>query len=196
MLFSWVRFDFVRIRLAFSYYYRHPCKRPASDKQAIWNMISLNKTRPSSNTSEIIKLYDKLKDYMVYWWILQAQYVSNDPSYLNCNKSECSKTIGDDCALRTCSGSITFHYINIRTDLEFVFFTGGFDTPCILKRSQPLKFANPNMPLYGHLSSVDSTGTSVSRNYFKHSIVRKCYVSQDVTVVPFLLDEGNMGQWR
>ncbi|KAL0919246.1 hypothetical protein M5K25_011329 [Dendrobium thyrsiflorum] len=93
---------------------------------------------------------------------VKAQYLSNDPSYLNCNKQEC-KLYGEDnnCSIQTCSGSVTFHFVNIRTELEFVFFTGGFDTPCILKRSQPIGFANPNQPLYGHLSSVDSTGTTM-----------------------------------
>ncbi|CAN1344543.1 Probable inactive purple acid phosphatase 27 [Linum perenne] len=47
------------------------------------------------------------------------------------------------------------------TDVEFVFFTGGFDAPCILTRSGPLKFANPNQPLYSHISSIDSSGTSM-----------------------------------
>jgi len=65
--------------------------------------------------------------------------------------------------LNTCSGSLKFHVINIRTEIEFVFFAGGFDIPCILTRSNPVKFANPKQPLYGHLSSIDSTGTSVSK---------------------------------
>jgi hypothetical protein len=34
-----------------------------------------------------------------------------------------------------CSGSLTFHVINIRTDIEFVLFSGGFDVPCILKKA-------------------------------------------------------------
>ncbi|KAB1227536.1 putative inactive purple acid phosphatase 1, partial [Morella rubra] len=65
------------------------------------------------------------------------------------------------CIVSTCSGSITFHVVNIRTDIEFVFFTGEFATPCILTTTSPLSFANPNMPLYGHLSSVDSSETSM-----------------------------------
>ncbi|KAK1385438.1 hypothetical protein POM88_023173 [Heracleum sosnowskyi] len=60
-----------------------------------------------------------------------------------------------------CNASLQFHVINIRTDIEFVFFSGGFVTPCILKRSTPRAFANPNTPLYGHLSSIDSTGNSM-----------------------------------
>ncbi|KAJ7005106.1 inactive purple acid phosphatase 27 [Populus alba x Populus x berolinensis] len=59
------------------------------------------------------------------------------------------------------SGTISFHVINIRTDIEFVFFSGGFETPCILTRSGPMKFSNPNQPLHGHISSIDSTATSM-----------------------------------
>ncbi|ERN05081.1 probable inactive purple acid phosphatase 27 isoform X1 [Amborella trichopoda] len=92
---------------------------------------------------------------------VKAQFLSMDPSYLKCGKKECRTHASNVCVLRTCSGSITFHVVNIRTDIEFVFFTGGFETPCILRRSQPLKFANPKMPLYGHLSSIDSTATSM-----------------------------------
>ena len=73
--------------------------------------------------------------------------------------------------LNTCCGSLKFHVINIRTEIEFVFFAGGFDTPCILTRSNPVKFANPKQPLYGHLSSIDSTGTSVSNKNFAITLV-------------------------
>ncbi|KAB1216264.1 putative inactive purple acid phosphatase 27 [Morella rubra] len=89
---------------------------------------------------------------------VKAQYLSNDPNYLSCANTQCQD---DACLIVTCIGTLTFHTVNIRTDVEFVFFTGGFDTPCILCRSSPLTFANPNMPLYGHLSSVDSSGTSM-----------------------------------
>lgn len=94
---------------------------------------------------------------------VKAAYMSNDPDYLSCKKKECKqyKNRMSQCAVSTCSGSLTFHVINIRTDIEFVFFSGGFDFPCILKKANPLKFANPNKPLYGHLSSIDSTGTSM-----------------------------------
>ncbi|KAL0435149.1 UNVERIFIED_CONTAM: hypothetical protein Sradi_0222800 [Sesamum radiatum] len=92
----------------------------------------------------------------------QAQYVSNDPDYLNCSKKECKKyDESGECVLTTCGAALSFHVINIRTDIEFVLFGGGFQTPCILKRSLPLAFANPNNPLHGHISSTDSTGTSV-----------------------------------
>ncbi|XP_061353586.1 probable inactive purple acid phosphatase 27 [Gastrolobium bilobum] len=79
---------------------------------------------------------------------VKAQYMKNDPDYLNCTTT-------------TCSGSIQFHVINIRSDIEFVFFSGGFLEPCIVGRSMPLSFASPKRPLYGHLSSIDSTGTSM-----------------------------------
>ncbi|KAG6630331.1 hypothetical protein CIPAW_13G010400 [Carya illinoinensis] len=92
---------------------------------------------------------------------VKAQYMSNDPDYLNCTKKECKKYKHGKCVKSTCSGSLRFHVINIRTDIEFVFFAGGFETPCVLTRSNPLNFANANQPLYGHLSSIDSTGTSM-----------------------------------
>ncbi|KAJ3669229.1 hypothetical protein LUZ60_011179 [Juncus effusus] len=92
---------------------------------------------------------------------VKAQFLSNDPSFLSCKNRVCRDRLGDDCIIHTCSGSVTFHVINIRTELEFVLFSGGFDAPCVLKRSGPIQFANPAMPLYGHLSSIDSTGTSM-----------------------------------
>lgn len=103
---------------------------------------------------------------MSFWYDMQAQFLSNDPSYLSCKK-ECKSYSGKECALRNCSGSVTFHVVNFRTDIKFVFFTGGFVTPCVLRRSDPIGFANPDSPLYGHLSSIDSTGTSVSRISFQ-----------------------------
>ncbi|KAJ6804802.1 nucleotide pyrophosphatase/phosphodiesterase-like [Iris pallida] len=92
---------------------------------------------------------------------VKAQYLSKDPSYLSCKKNECRTYEDGECVVRTCNASLTFHVVNIRTDIEFVFFTGGFATPCVLRRSVPISFANPSMPLYGHLSSIDSTGTSM-----------------------------------
>lgn len=88
--------------------------------------------------------------------------MKNDPDYLSCKNKECKKEQNGKCSVTTCSGSLKFHVINIRTDIEFVFFTGGFLTPFLAGRSAPLGFANPNMPLYGHLSSIDSTATSVT----------------------------------
>ncbi|XVE90779.1 hypothetical protein DITRI_Ditri20bG0104200 [Diplodiscus trichospermus] len=92
---------------------------------------------------------------------VKAKYVSSDPSYLSCKKKECKKYSNGKCEVATCSGSVTFHVINIRSDIEFLFFSGGFLKPCVLRRTNPLKFSNPNAPLYGHLSSIDSTGTSL-----------------------------------
>ncbi|KAH6766104.1 hypothetical protein C2S52_017087 [Perilla frutescens var. hirtella] len=76
------------------------------------------------------------------------------------NKKEC-KMVAGKCVVKTCAAALTFHVVNIRTDIEFVMFSGGFNTPCILRRSDPVSFANPNRPLYAHLSSVDSTATSM-----------------------------------
>lgn len=92
---------------------------------------------------------------------VKAQYVRNDGDYLSCKKKECKKYVKGVCVLTTCKATLTFHVINIRTDIEFVFFAGGFVTPCILARSKPLSFTNPNKPLYAHLSSIDSTATSM-----------------------------------
>ncbi|KAF3794713.1 putative inactive purple acid phosphatase 24 [Nymphaea thermarum] len=50
---------------------------------------------------------------------------------------------------------------DVETDIGFVLFHGGFDAPCVLKRSNTLRFDNPLMPLYPHLSSLDSTSTSM-----------------------------------
>lgn len=94
--------------------------------------------------------------------MLQAQYASNDPGYLGCKNKECKQRDSrGKCTVKTCSATLQFHVINIRTDIEFVFFAGGFITPCILKRTTPTSFANPKKPLYAHLSSIDSTGNSV-----------------------------------
>ncbi|KAL8144464.1 hypothetical protein V2J09_017496 [Rumex salicifolius] len=92
---------------------------------------------------------------------IKAANLKSDPDYLSCNKSECKKASEIGCEVKTCSASVTFHVINIRTDIEFILFSGGFDTPCVLKRTKPLTFSNPNKPLYGHLSSIDSTATAM-----------------------------------
>ncbi|KAK7404269.1 hypothetical protein VNO78_05025 [Psophocarpus tetragonolobus] len=92
---------------------------------------------------------------------VKAQFMKNDPNYLSCKKRECKKYENKKCVVSTCSGSIQFHVINIRSDIEFVFFSGGFVTPCLVGRSMSISFANPKKPLYGHLSSIDSTGTSM-----------------------------------
>ncbi|KAF4349989.1 hypothetical protein F8388_017567 [Cannabis sativa] len=93
---------------------------------------------------------------------VKSIYLTQDPDYLSCKKKECKKYEKQGiCEITTCSASVSFHVINIRTDIEFILFGGGFDTPCIQARTAPLTFLNPNMPLYGHISSVDSSATSM-----------------------------------
>nr|QEZ88176.1 purple acid phosphatase 27 [Populus tomentosa] len=113
------------------------------------------------NKIQYVQTGDTSKLPLLCHYPVKAQYVSNDPSYLKCNKQECKKYNNTVCEVATCSGTISFHVINIRTDIEFVFFAGGFETPCILTRSAPMKFSNPNQPLHGHVSSTDSTATSM-----------------------------------
>ncbi|XP_038875449.1 probable inactive purple acid phosphatase 27 [Benincasa hispida] len=97
---------------------------------------------------------------------VKAASLSSDPDYLPCNKKECKlRGPGGRCAIETCSATLSFHVINFRTDVEFVLFGGGFFTPCLLLRSQPLSFQNPNAPLYGLLSSIDSTATSMKLSW-------------------------------
>ncbi|WVZ68518.1 hypothetical protein U9M48_017450 [Paspalum notatum var. saurae] len=91
-----------------------------------------------------------------------AQHLTRDPGYLGCKNATCQKRDASGaCRARTCAATLTFHVVNFRTDVEFVLFSGGFATPCLLKRSGALRFANPARPLYGHLSSTDSTATSM-----------------------------------
>ncbi|XP_074286524.1 putative inactive purple acid phosphatase 27 isoform X1 [Silene latifolia] len=103
---------------------------------------------------------------------VKAAYLKSDGDYLACKNSECKeKADNGGCLINTCSASLTFHVINIRTDIEFVLFANGFDTPCILKRTDhPLPFATPNNPLYPHLSSVDSTATAMRVTWVSGSI--------------------------
>ena len=96
---------------------------------------------------------------------MQAQLVKTDPSYLGCKKPSCQKRDASGaCKVRTCGATLTFHVINFRTEVEFVFLASGFRTPCVLKRSGVLRFANPAKPLHGQLSCVDSAATSVSES--------------------------------
>ncbi|CAM6097263.1 unnamed protein product [Calypogeia fissa] len=93
---------------------------------------------------------------------VKFKFVNSDPNYLPCANSECRiPGPSGDCLVNTCSASVSFRLINIRTDILFVLFTGGLDVPCILIQQGPLSFANPSSPLYGHLSSIDSSGTSM-----------------------------------
>lgn len=133
--------------------------------------------------------------------IVQAQFVKNDPDYLSCKKKECKKYEKGKCVVTTCAGSLTFHAINIRTDIEFVFFAGGFKTPCILTRSNPVSFATPEKPLYGHLSSIDSTGASVSKLItillgYKADRIGSLILCSNFSKMVMNADEINMGQRR
>ncbi|KAJ9558211.1 hypothetical protein OSB04_012825 [Centaurea solstitialis] len=111
-------------------------------------------------------LYEQTGDFsalpLLCHYPVKAQFVSNDPGYMGCKKKECKKHGHEGkCLVTTCSASLTFHVINIRTDIQFVLFGAGFQTPCVLAKSSTLKFANPSKPLHGHLASIDSTGTSM-----------------------------------
>ncbi|XP_062173748.1 probable inactive purple acid phosphatase 27 [Alnus glutinosa] len=88
-------------------------------------------------------------------------YMKNDPGYLSCKKKQCKEHSKGKCIVTSCSGALTFHVINIVTDIKFVFFGGEFKTPCVFSRSGPISFANPEKPLYGHISSIDSTRRSM-----------------------------------
>ncbi|EPS65200.1 hypothetical protein M569_09578, partial [Genlisea aurea] len=91
---------------------------------------------------------------------LKSQYLRYDSDYLPCNKRHCKtkKKKNKEC---TCSGRLRFHVINIRTDIKAVMFSGGYDSPVIVATSRSVPFRNPEQPLYGHISSPDSTGTSM-----------------------------------
>ncbi|CAN6444135.1 unnamed protein product [Victoria cruziana] len=110
-------------------------------------------------------MYEQTGDFsslpLLCHYPVKAQHLSKDPSFLSCKKEVCQRRVRGVCVLKTCNASITFHVVNIRTDIGFVLFHGGFDAPCVLKRSDTLRFANPLMPLYAHLSSLDSTSTSM-----------------------------------
>ncbi|KAJ4972210.1 hypothetical protein NE237_005309 [Protea cynaroides] len=140
-----------------------------------------NVTDCAKNEVMYLQTGDTSKLPLLCHYPVKAQYVSNDPDYLDCNNNQCQKSVGGSCLVKTCNGSLTFHVINIRTDIEFVFFTTGFDAPCILTQTKPVSFANPNSPLYGHLSSVDSTGQSM----------RLTWVSGDQTPQQVQFGNGN-----
>jgi acid phosphatase type 7 len=96
--------------------------------------------------------------------VLQAQYLTSDPGYMGCKNTGCGKRDASGaCQARTFAATLTFHVVNFRTDVEFVLFSGGFRSPCVLKRSGTIQFANPVKPLHRHLSSTDSKATSVSK---------------------------------
>ncbi|KAL2649881.1 hypothetical protein R1flu_018009 [Riccia fluitans] len=93
---------------------------------------------------------------------VKFKYLKEDPGYLSCATSVCQKEgLFGKCLIKTCAASINFRLINIRTDILFVLFRGGLQVPCVAAKAGPLSFANPSAPLYGHISSVDSSGTSM-----------------------------------
>ncbi|KAL6853504.1 hypothetical protein ACP4OV_019533 [Aristida adscensionis] len=93
---------------------------------------------------------------------VKAQHLRSDPGYLGCKNAACQERgASGACRVRTCAATLVFHVVNFRTDVEFVLFSGGFKAPCLLKRSGAVPFANPSSPLHGHLSSTDSTATSM-----------------------------------
>ncbi|WCJ39012.1 purple acid phosphatase 27 [Euphorbia peplus] len=99
---------------------------------------------------------------------VKAQYLSNDAGYLGCLKKFGRKR-KKSCDAGSNSATLEFHVVNIRSEIEFVLFDGGFDKPCTIARSNPLQFANPNSPLYGHLSSIDSTVKSMKLTWVSGS---------------------------
>ncbi|XP_019185812.1 PREDICTED: nucleotide pyrophosphatase/phosphodiesterase-like [Ipomoea nil] len=113
------------------------------------------------NVLQYVQTGDLSKLPLLCHYPVKAQYVSSDPAYLSCGKKECQMLVNGKCVVQTCSATLTFHVINFRTDIEFVMFSGGFEAPCLLARSGALSFSNPHSPLYAHLSSIDSTATSM-----------------------------------
>ncbi|XP_038690629.1 probable inactive purple acid phosphatase 27 isoform X4 [Tripterygium wilfordii] len=92
---------------------------------------------------------------------VKSQPVKNDRDYLTCGDKECYKYQKNICLYETCSATLKFHVVNIRTSIAFVLFGGGFSKPCFLAKSQTVRFVNPKKPLYGHVSSVGSRGTKM-----------------------------------
>ncbi|KAL3701603.1 hypothetical protein R1sor_019625 [Riccia sorocarpa] len=93
---------------------------------------------------------------------VKFKYLKEDPSYLSCQSSVCQvKGLFGTCLVKSCAATVSFRLINIRTDIQFVLFRGGLQVPCVAEQAGPLSFANPKAPLYGHISSVDSSGTSM-----------------------------------
>lgn len=93
--------------------------------------------------------------------LLQYKFLNSDPGYVPCSTPKCEVGVAGNCLVQTCAATVSFRMINIRSDLTFVLFSGGLATPCVIAATAPVGFANPKSPLYGHLSSVDSTGAQV-----------------------------------
>lgn len=136
--------------------------QPSADD---WIAVFSPSTSDTSNCLQNEILYLETGDVaslpLLCHYPIKFQYLKEDPAYMQCSNKACSMRFGRACVTRSCRGSLTFELINVRTDIKFVFFTGGFDSACVLAHSNPLPFANPNQPLYGHLSAVDSTGTAM-----------------------------------
>lgn len=131
----------------------------ASDWIAIVSPSSVNDTDCPSVKKMYVETGDVASLPLLCQYPLKFQFLLADPDYLTCKKKVCQKSIGRWCLWSTCSGTISARVVNIRTDIRVMFFGGGLELPCILADSETLKFANPNAPLYGHLSSVDSSST-------------------------------------
>lgn len=134
-------------------------------------------TPSSSDTSTCLEneaLYVETGDLsslpLLCHYPIKFQFLKEDPAFLDCSNSVCSKRLAGLCVARTCQASLTFELINVRTDIKFVLFSGGLDTPCVLAQSDSVAFANPNQPLHGHLSMVDSTGTAVKLTWVSGDI--------------------------
>ncbi|KAG0567486.1 hypothetical protein KC19_7G138400 [Ceratodon purpureus] len=92
---------------------------------------------------------------------VKFKFLESDPGYVPCSNPTCQQMVAGVCVIQTCSGSVSFRLINIRTDLTFVFFSGGLTSPCVITATAPLSFANPKSPLSAHIAAVDSTGTQM-----------------------------------
>ncbi|KAE8038330.1 hypothetical protein FH972_010853 [Carpinus fangiana] len=151
--------------LADEEYLRVTVSRVLHPSETDWvAMISPSHSNVESCPPNVI-LYLEIGDFanlpLLCHYLIKAMYMSKDPDYLSCKNKHRNKYRRDKGIVTSCRGTLTFHVINIITDIEFVFFGGGIEMPCVLARSHPINFANPNKPLYGHISSVDSTGTSM-----------------------------------
>lgn len=131
----------------------------ASDWIAILSPYSVNDTYCPGVKRMYVETGDVASLPLLCQYPLKFQFLLADPDYLTCKKKQCHRSIGRWCLWSTCSGTIFARVVNIRTDIRIMFFGGGLDFPCMLANSELLKFANPRAPLYGHLSSVDSSST-------------------------------------
>lgn len=92
---------------------------------------------------------------------VKYKFLNSDPGYVPCSNPKCEVGVAGNCLVQTCAATVSFRMINIRSDVTFVLFSGGLAAPCVIAATAPVGWANPKSPLYGHLSSVDSTGTQM-----------------------------------